>query len=118
MVDERRLDVFSRTVAAIDEGLSCQHGRGLAIDLIARALSYERNVGPIPEPVQVLEDARLVFRMTALAIVVLDPQEYVRPGGPHVLRVEHVPEMEPARRCGCEAREHGNESNRRLAAES
>ena len=79
MVDERRLDVFSRTVTAIDESLSCQHGHGLAIDLIALALSNDRAVRYVAEPRQVFKNAGLVLSPAALAIVVFDPEEYVAP---------------------------------------
>jgi hypothetical protein len=106
MVDERRLDVFARTVTAIDEGPTCQHGHGLAIGLIALALSNERAVRYIPEPVQILEDARLVFGTTALSVVILDPQEDAGAGSPDILGVEHVPQVEPSRRRRGEACEH------------
>jgi hypothetical protein len=68
-------------------------------------LADEREVRAIAEPLQIFEYAGFVLGPAALAIVIFNAQKHSRPRSPHVLRVEHVPEMQPACRSGSEAGE-------------
>src|SRR3954464_2431570 len=72
------LDLLARAVARINEPLPREIRNRVAVDRIAFARTDEREVGAIPQPVEILEDARVVLRTAALAIVILDTQQHLR----------------------------------------
>jgi hypothetical protein len=98
-----------RAVAGIDETLRSKDLERVAIDALAVALSAiarpgakgisGADIGPVAQPVEVIQDARLVLAPRSLAIVVLDPQQHLAAmftrGAPHALSVQNVTEMEP-----------------------
>src|SRR4051812_41515554 len=71
-------NLLARAVARVDESLPIQFRDSFTIDRIPLALTDEREVGAITEPVEILEDARVVLRTAALAIVILDTQQHLR----------------------------------------
>jgi hypothetical protein len=70
-----RLDLFPRAITGIDEPLRGQYVDRFSIDRLALALSDDGEVGPVAEPIEIVEDAHFVLRTAALAIVVFDSQE-------------------------------------------
>ena len=114
------LDRPPRTVAGVHHSplLKDVHGfpvHGLTIALTtvadagAEGVGVE-NVGAVAEPIEIVQDAGLVIRTAAFAIVVLDPEQDFPAGVPHVFGVQDVAEMQPS---GGSRREAGSHSRSR-----
>src|SRR5262249_23646994 len=101
------LDLPSRARAAVHQPLRGEHRQRLAVLSLSFALTHNGGAGAVAEPLEILEDAGVIVRAATLAIVILDANQHPGARAPHVLGVQHVPEMEPAGGGGCEAREHG-----------
>jgi hypothetical protein len=101
-----RFDLLARAITRVYQTSPGEHVHSFPIDPDALALADEREVRPVAEPLEVFENAGLVLRTAALAIVVFDTEKHVCARSPHVLRVEHVPEVQPSGGSGCEARDH------------
>src|SRR5262249_30961221 len=100
-------DPPSRARAAVPHPLRGGDRHPLAVDSLSFALTHNGGVGAVAEPLEILEDAGVIVRAATLAIVILDANQHPGARAPHVLGVQHVPEMEPAGGGGCEAREDG-----------
>jgi hypothetical protein len=100
-------DLASRAIARVDESLRAEPVDGVEIDLISVGLSSiapagakcrsGKDVSAVAEPVEVVEDAGLVFRSASISIVIFDSQEYlpsVLAGDtPHMFGVQHMTKM-------------------------
>lgn len=76
----------------------------------ARSIRGRRiDVGSIPKPIEIVEDADLEFLARSNSIVILYPQKYSstqdRRLSPHEFGIEYVTEVQPAGRRGGEAGE-------------
>ena len=76
-------------------------------------MAHRPEVGPEPQPVEVLEQRGVVLRPAALAIVVLDAEQHASAGAPgdapHPDGVGDVAQVEEAGRSGREARQRADE---------
>src|SRR5262249_41526379 len=113
----KALYLLSRAVARIDEA-ACRELRDcVAVDGIAIALApvaparAERvgrtHLGPVAEPVEIVEDPGFICGPAPFPIVILDAKQHLRAGSPHVLGIQHMPEVEPSRRRRRKPGQHG-----------
>ena len=63
-------------VAAVDEALGLERRQRVAVRRVIVRLAHRPEIRPEPEPLEVLEERRVVLGPAALPVVVLDPQQH------------------------------------------